>query len=269
MRPTEGGDRGSGRSRSAFERELRRLERLCDTLREGAKKAEFVQAELFRSLSHDLRQQVTLILLSAPTLARTIGPDHPSRRQLNHITRAAEEMAHLLGDFADASMIDSGSFVVERTPQEVGPMIEQAFGSAQSLAESTGVQISIEVVPDTPAVLGDRERIVKVLSSLMSNAIRFSPKNGTITVRAEPEDDAALFSITDNGRGISSEQREFVFTRPVGPRRAMIQGAGLACYVAKGVVEAHGGRVWFESEVGHGSTFFFTLPTTCAAEPIN
>lgn len=269
MRPTEGGDRGSGRSRAPFEREMRRLERLCETLREGTEKADLAQTELLQAFSHDLRNQLTLILMSTQLMARAIAPDQPTRRHVSAIMRAAEEMDHLLRDLADARMIDSGRFVVERTSQEIGPMIEQALGSARPFAEAKGVQISIDLVKGTPAVIGDRERIIKVLSTLVSNAIQFSPKNGTITVRAEPQEGAARFAVIDSGPGIPREKRGFVFTLPLGTKRPLIQGAGLACYVTKGVIEAHGGRVWFESEPGRGSTFFFTLPTTCAAEPIN
>jgi signal transduction histidine kinase len=269
MRPPEGVERSSGRSRSGFERELHRLERLCETLREGAEKADLAQAELLKTLSHDLRNPLSVILVSTPMLARAIPPDQSSRRYVNAITRAAEEMNHMLQDFADAGMLETGRLVVERAPLEVGPMIEQALNSARLLAEPKGVRISSEIPEDTPAVLGDRERIVKVLSNLMSSAIRFTPKNGAITVRAEPDDDATLFSVADTGPGIPLEHRELVFTRPTGARRPIVQGAGLAFYVVKGVVEAHGGRVWVESEVGRGSSFFFTLPTTHVAEPIN
>jgi signal transduction histidine kinase len=267
-RPTDGSDRSSGRSREAFERELRRLERRCESLREGAEEAQFAQADRLKTLSHDLRNPLNLIMLSTQMLARAIAPDHAGRHYINKITRGAEEMTHILEDFSDARLIDSGRFIVKRASQEVGPMIEQALGFARPHAESKGIQLSMEIAKDTPAVIGDRDRIVRVLSNMVKNAIWLSPKNGAITVRAQPDEDAALFSVTDTGAGIPREKRQLVFTCPVGQQGPVVQGAGIAFYVAKGVIEAHGGRVWFESEVGRGSTFFFTVPTTAPA-PIN
>jgi signal transduction histidine kinase len=117
MRVPDSGERGSARSRATFEREFRRLERLCDSLRQGAEEAQVAQSELLKTLSHDLRNPLSVILVSTRMLARAVAPEQPGRRHVDAITRAAEEMNHMLQDFSDAGRIDAGIFAVERAPQ--------------------------------------------------------------------------------------------------------------------------------------------------------
>ena len=111
-----------------------------------------------------------------------------------------------------------------------------------------------------PTVLCDRERILQVLGNLVGNAIKFTPNGGTITVHAEPAEGHVLVSVADTGPGIPDEYVPHIFERYWKGKREGRSGTGLGLYIAKGIVDAHGGRIWLESKVGVGSTFFFTIP---------
>src|SRR5262249_8857208 len=117
-------------------------------------------------------------------------------------------------------------------------------------------------------ILCDRVRILQVLEHLVGNAMRFTPKGGTIAIRVDAMDGHARFAVADTGPGIAEEDRSLCLMRREHGKRQVSQGSGLAVFVARGIVEAHGGRMWVESEVGRGSTFYFTLPVADAdADP--
>jgi signal transduction histidine kinase len=259
IRSAEPASPGATRPRAAFEREHRRLERLCESLREGAEASQAAHGELLKNISHDIRNPLSTIIMSARMLERTIPPGERPRHYVDTIMRAAEELNDMLDDVSDARRIDAGIFAIERTTTDVGPMLAQALRAARAAAETRSVTISLELEEGTPAVLVDRERVTKVLSTFVINAVKFTPKQGQVRVRAEPEDDAVLFSISDTGPGIPVDEQPMAFTNGVAGSRK-VQGAGLAFYVAKRIIEAHRGCLWLESEPGHGTTFFFTLP---------
>lgn len=259
IRSAEPASPGATRSRAAVEREVRRLERLCETLREGAEASQEAHGELLKNISHDIRNPLSTIIMSARMLERTMPAGERNRHYVDTITRAADELNDMLDDVSDARRIDAGILVLERSPHEVGPMLEQALQAARVPAELRGVTISIKVEEGTPPVPVDRERITKVLSNFVINAVKFTPKQGQVRVRVEPEDDAVLFSINDTGPGIPLEEQPMVFTNGVAGSRK-VQGAGLPFYVAKRIIESHRGCLWLESEMGQGTTFFFTLP---------
>lgn len=259
IRNAEPTSTGATRSRAAVEREFRRLERLCETLRESAEASQAAHGELLKNISHDIRNPLSTIIMSARMLERTITAGERSRHYLDTITRAAEELNDMLDDVSDARRIDAGILVLERTANEVRPMLEQALHAARVPAEVRGVTVSLKIEEGTPPVLVDRERITKVIANFVINAVKFTPKQGQVQVRAESENDAVLFSVTDTGPGIPVDEQPMVFTNGVAGSRK-VQGAGLAFYVAKRIIEEHRGCLWLESEVGHGTTFFFTLP---------
>lgn len=253
-------DPAGARNRGSFERELRQLKRLCESLREGAEEAQITQTDRLQATLHDLRNPLSAIMMSAQLLARSLAREHPSFRNVDAITRAAEELNRILDDLSDAGRLDTGRLSLDLEPMELAPLLKHAVESLKADADRRAVQVSVEIDEDTPAVVADPARISRIITTLVASAIRFSPKSGRVAVRVELEDDSALFSVTDSGPGISEDQQARLFTRPVEKRRPVIQGVGLAFYVAKRLIEAHGGRVWVESEVGQGTTFFFTLP---------
>jgi signal transduction histidine kinase len=275
-RATDGKDRAPARSRTALEREQRRLARVCAGLRESAEEAERAQGELLGILSHDLRNPLSVILMSTRMLAHpTAGRpppaagakpeasaawDPPNRRLIEALSRAAEELSNLAQDMSDAGRLEAGRLSVAMEAVDVAPLVAHAVGVMRPHADVKHLRLKGEVAGDVPPAFGDRDRITRVLINLIANAVKFTPKNGAITVRARLVEGEVWFSVQDTGPGLAPDQREQLFTLPKSTRARVGQGAGLSLYVARGTVEAQGGRLWAESEPGQGSTFLFALP---------
>jgi signal transduction histidine kinase len=132
------------------------------------------------------------------------------------------------------------------------------------LAVGSTVRLDTSIEENLPLVYADAARIQQVLSNLVGNAVKFTPRDGRITVCAEQSEREVRFSVIDTGSGIPSEQLPHIFGRFWQARASDRRGIGLGLAIAKGIVEAHNGRIWVESHVGLGSTFYFTLP--CATE---
>jgi signal transduction histidine kinase len=123
------------------------------------------------------------------------------------------------------------------------------------------VKLGLELAPDVPDVSADRDRLLQAFENLITNARKFTPAGGSITVGAKPRGNEVLFSVTDTGSGIPAKDLAHVFDRFWQGRKGSSLGAGLGLAIVKGVVEAHGGKIWVESAKGVGATFFFTIPT--------
>jgi signal transduction histidine kinase len=278
-RIVDGTDRAVARSRVALEREHRRLARVCAGLRENAEEAERAQGELLAVLSHDLRNPLSVILMSTRMLSnatsarppasashpRSAAPadpawEPPNRRLIDALARAAEELSNLAQDMSDAGRLEAGGLAMAMDSVDVAPLVAQAVAVMRPHAEAKNIRLKGEIADDIPSAFGDRDRLLRVLVNLIGNAIKFTPKNGAITVRARLHEDDVWFSVQDTGAGLTPEQRAQLFTLPRSTRTRVGQGAGLALFVAHGTVEAQGGRVWVESAPGQGSTFFFALP---------
>ena len=267
-RAVEGTERAAARSRGALEREHRRLSRVCAGLRESAEEAERAQGELLGILSHDLRNPLSVILMSTrmlahPNAARPAAKadgaagNLPNRRLLDALSRAAEELSNLAQDMSDAGRLEAGRLSVAMEAVDVAPLVAHAVSTMRAHADVKNLRLKGEVDDDVPPAFGDRDRMTRVLINLIANAVKFTPKNGAITVRARLVDGEVWFSVQDTGSGIAPEQRAQLFTLPKSTRARVGQGAGLSLFVARGTVEAQGGRLWAESEPGQGSTFFF------------
>ena len=226
--------------------------------------AERLRSELIALASHELRAPLTSIGGYAQTLVREfdrLGPE-TQREFLQGIASEAERLEHLISDLLDTSQIDEGQLRIERRRVAPGQLCEAAVRTASHPHLRHVLQV--DIAPGTPEVLADPGRIHQVLSNLLSNAVKFSPEGSTVTVRARPtEDHQVEFSVTDRGVGIPREEQGLVFSRfhrAANAHTPDTPGAGLGLYISKAIVDAHGGRMWFHSELGRGSTFFFSLP---------
>ena len=278
-RAIDGTERAPARSRGALEREHRRLSRICAGLRQTAEDAERAQGELLAILSHDLRNPLSVILMSTRMLAHpssgrpaAAAGEAPNRRLIEALSRAAEELSNLAQDMSDAGRLEAGRLSVAMEAVDVAPLVAHAVSAMRAHADIKHLRLKGEVEDDVPPAFGDRDRMQRVLINLIANAVKFTPKNGAITVRARFVEGEVWFSVQDTGPGIAPEHRAQLFTLPNSTRTRVSQGAGLSLYVARGTVEAQGGRLWAESEPGQGSTFFFAHPeaaeeTADAAEP--
>jgi PAS domain S-box-containing protein len=223
--------------------------------------------EVLGVVAHDLRNPVAAILMQATALdrAQTEGEDR-TQKAAQRIVRAADRMNRLIGDLLDVSLIEAGQLPVERERLSPRQFIADSVEQQRPLAANASLEIRVELSDELPDVWGDPHRLNQVLENLIGNAIKFTPVQGRITVGASPRDGEALFWVADTGCGISEDGLPHVFDRFWQARKGARQGVGLGLPITRGIIEAHGGRIWVESALGRGTVFFFTLPAAPAGE---
>ena len=167
-------------------------------------------------------------------------------------------MKALIEDLLELERLGAKSFPLDVQPVESRDLLEDAVTDAQPLADAKRISLVLDL-SHPPRIDADPHRISQVLSNLLDNAIKFTPEGGTVTLCARPRDGALLVSIADTGRGIAPEDLAHIFDRYWRPRVSKGEGTGLGLYIARGIVEAHGGRVWAESSP-QGAILSFTLP---------
>jgi signal transduction histidine kinase len=147
-------------------------------------------------------------------------------------------------------------------------LLRETVTSFEPLAEENELHVVLDLARSQalPAVHCDRDRVLQVLSNLIANAIKVTPGGGTITLAAEPRQHEVVLVVSDTGPGIAPDQLEHIFDRYWRGGRVGYKGTGLGLGIARGIVEAHGGRIWVESALGQGATFRFTLPIEAEAE---
>ena len=231
-----------------------------------ARQATRARDEMLAVVAHDLRNPLNTISMAADMLVETAPA--PQRRQADIVRRSAERMNRLIQDLLEVTRMETGGLSVERHPEQVGTLLNEARNMLQPLASAQGISLDVDTAADAaPPALIDSSRILQVLSNLVGNAIKFTPQGGQIRVRAEPRGSDLLFSVADTGPGIPHEQVPHIFSRFWQASRGDRRGIGLGLAIAKGIVDAHEGTIWVESRPGDGSTFFFTVPLAGAGEP--
>jgi PAS domain S-box-containing protein len=211
-------------------------------------------------VAHDLRNPLATIRLQAQGMVRPPpDPERRSQRAREVIDRAAARMNRLIQDLLDVARMEAGQLTLERARLAAAELTAEATELQRPLAISSSLELRLELAPDLPELWGDRHRLLQVFENLIGNAIKFTPPGGRITVGAAPHNGAVVFSVADTGRGIGPDGLPRVFDRFWQAMRADRQGAGLGLPITKGIVEAHGGRIWVESALGRGSTFFFSI----------
>ena len=231
---------------------------------------ERLRAEFLAMVSHELRTPLAAVKGSITTLLETSDELDPAEmNQFFHIIRdQSDQMRYLIGDLLDVARIETGALPVAPEPSAIHVLVEEA--KIRFLSGSAGNALNVELTDDLPMVMADRRRIVQVLSNLLSNAAGYSPEGSPISLTAVREGVHVAVSVTDQGRGIPADLLPELFrkfTRAYGAGHGMgIDGSGLGLAICKGIVEAHGGRIWAESEgPGLGARFTFTLPAVEAA----
>jgi len=217
-------------------------------------------------VAHDLRNPLSNILLQISAL-KCQGPEPEHRSQtMEVIERAAKRMNRLIQDLLDVALMEAGKLSIERARLSASELVGEAVDIQRPIASSSSLELRVEVGADVPDIWGDRDRLLQVFENLIGNAIKFTESGGRITAGAASRNDAVVFWVADTGRGIESENLPRVFDRFWQATRIDRRGAGLGLSITKGIVEAHGGRIWVESTAGSGSTFFFTIPIASAAQ---
>ena len=228
---------------------------------------ERMRAEFLGMVSHELRAPLTSIKGSAATVLGASPTLDPAEmlQFFRIVEEQADHMRGLIGDLLDAGRIETGTLSVAPEPTEVAGLVDQARNTFISGGGRHAVRLDLP--PDLPRVMADRQRIVQVLNNLLSNAGRHSPKSSPIRVAAELDGVHVAISVSDEGRGVPPEQLRHLFRKHAGlaggDRERGVGGYGLGLAICKGLVEAHGGRIRAESAgPGRGTRVTFTIPVS-------
>jgi signal transduction histidine kinase len=218
--------------------------------------------DLLAIVSHDLRSPLSAIKLSAGLLKRAGAANDEKRTELaNRIERTSETMKRLIEDLLAASKIESGTFSVETRPEPIEPLLIETFDLFREAAATQAIAFEMDIDPEVADVTCDRDRVLEVLSNLVSNALKFTPAAGSIIVTARRMGENVCIRVADSGPGIAESEWPHLFDRYWQARHTRRGGAGLGLFIVKGIVEAHGGHVWAERAASGGACLCFTLPS--------
>jgi signal transduction histidine kinase len=204
-------------------------------------------------------------MMQASILRGGVGDAEGRARKVSErIERAAGRMQRLIQDLLDVTRVEAGQLALDRPPLRTRDLALEVVDAQKALAASCSLELRLDLADRLPDIFADRHRMLQVFENLIGNAVKFTPAGGRITLGFAPQADSVLCYVRDTGRGIAADELPHLFDRFWQPRRNGAEtrsGAGLGLPIVKGIVEAHGGRIWVESAPGEGSTFYFTIPT--------
>lgn len=224
-----------------------------------------LKSDFFSTMSHELRTPLTSIKEGTNLLLEGKGgtTTEKQRKLLTIISEESNRMIGLVNSLMDLSKMESGMMKFNFVNADIGPLIGKVVAEAEILASIKKVCLSVECAPELPRVRIDRERILQALRNLVANAVKFSPHAGKVMITAANNGGNLKIGILDSGPGIQTEYLGLIFEKfQQVPCEGTYKGkgTGLGLAIVKYIIEAHGGKVWAESEPGHGSSFFFVLP---------
>ena len=236
------------------------LQRLNEQLQQASK----AKSNFLANMSHELRTPMNAILGFVEMMLDEIYGEVPPhlREPLMDVQTNGKHLLRLINDVLDLSKIEAGRMELVLAEYSVQDVVETVRASLQSLALEKGLQFEAAVGNDIPLALGDGKRIMQCLMNLVGNALKFS-KQGSVAVGVEQQGENLLYRVSDTGIGIPKEELENIFVEFQQLDTAITRefsGTGLGLNITKKFVEMHGGRIWVESELGKGSTFFFSIP---------
>lgn len=233
------------------------------TRAEAARESEKLRSALLDSVTHEFRTPLTAIKLSVTTL---LSPDPVSadERQelLTVIHEETDRLNRLVGEAAEMAQLDAQQVELRRESRSVREVLDAALErSKQALA---GREVQVEIPPELPPVQVDLERVAEVLVQLLENAAKYSPAGTPLTITAEQKGKMVSISVADRGPGIDDMEQSLIFEKFYRGRdqRYRVQGTGMGLAIAKAIVEAHGGTIGVTSQLGSGSVFYFTVPSS-------
>ncbi len=226
-----------------------------------------VKEDFTNIMVHELRSPLTAIKASSEFLSSQANfTPEEKKRLVEMISESSKKMLDKIALILDSAKMDAGLFTIRKTESDLKKLIDNRIATFTPLAAEKSINIKVEVDPGIPLFSFDPARIDEVLNNLLSNSLKFTPLNGTISIKANTISDKVLVSVADTGEGISKENQSKLFTKyQQAPGEDEHVGTGLGLYVVKEVVERHGGIVSLKSEVGKGTTIAFTLPLHAAA----
>ena len=231
-----------------------------------------VKSDLISIVSHDVRTPLTSIKSYAEILYDDLESDEPldtaqRRRFLDIINKEADRLSRLVTTYLDLQRIEAGMMRLTIAPIEIAGLVDESLGTFEGAAVEKSIRLERELDPAAGALTGDRDRLLQVLANLLSNAIKFTPKGGTVTIRATPAElpsgEAVQLEVRDSGEGIPPDKLDLLFRRfsQIGEGRTeQKRGTGLGLVFSREIVELHGGRIGVASEPGRGASFQVILP---------
>jgi len=231
--------------------------------REAAEQASRVKSQFLANMSHELRTPLNAILNFTGFIADgVLGPVNPEQKDiLQKVIGSSHHLLSLINDILDLTKIEVGMMDLFLEEVDMNAALNASIATAKGLVKDTDLDLRVHVEDNLPRIVGDKRRIRQIMLNLLSNAVKFTPA-GSITITARREDDAIYLAVADTGIGIPIDQREIIFDtfRQAKHDLPDTPGTGLGLPIARHFVEAHGGRMWLDSEVGVGTTFHVLLP---------
>ena len=251
-------------------RELGRIASLAiDNARMYRMAQEAIQArdQILRVVAHDLRNPLNAVILGTEFVMDELSRKEwvTEHRSLRTVSRAARRMDRLIQDLLDVARIEAGRLSVTLAPEPLAALLGEAVEMHSGPAAELGVELHYRESDDLPRVMADHARLLQVLGNLIGNAMKFSPAGGRVELGAEVDGEDVRCWVADNGPGIEQELLPHLFDPYWQAQESDRRGLGLGLAIVRGLIDAHGGRVWVDSSVGEGTRVSFTLPR--AADP--
>jgi len=250
--------------RKRAERERETLQHL-DAQNQELQRVNQARSQFVSTVSHELRTPLTSMLAFADILARNV-PRNLQPRQMEYveaIQRSGLRLQTLINDLLDVSRIDSGRFTLQETEFDARQLLDEVVRSLGPILAAKDQAINISIPDRVLAVYADRDRLSQVITTVLSNASKYSPDGSPVELDVQTEENRLLVQVRDRGIGISEEDRQRLFTpffRADNEETRSVPGTGLGLVIARSIVEMHGGRVYLDSERGAGTTFRFEIP---------
>jgi signal transduction histidine kinase len=223
------------------------------------------KSEFLANMSHELRTPLNAIIGFSEVLhQRLFGEINEKQEEyLEDILSSGNHLLSLINDVLDLSKVEAGQVTLDVAAFSLREALERGVVMVRERAITNGVRLSLELAPDVDGVRGDERRFRQIVFNVLSNAVKFTPAGGSVTVAAARVDGEVHVSVTDTGPGIARDDQQRIFDefQQTGVGAEQREGTGLGLALSKRLVELHGGRIWVESEPGHGSRFVFTLPS--------
>ena len=231
---------------------------------EEAKAATRGRGQMLGIVAHDLRNPLSTISMAASLLEDVLAAASPARKQLAMVNRAVGRMNRLIGGLLDVKPLENGRLSIETRPLDPLSVLTDAFEMLRLVSSASGVELVLDVPEILPMVMVDSNRIQQVLSNLIGNGIKFTPKGGRITLSGKLDREGIRVTVAGTGAGIPPEQLGHIFGQFWQGSGTDRRGIGLGLAIARGIVEAREGHIWAESTPGLGTKFHFTLPDVAA-----
>lgn len=250
------------RVQTAGEDELGQLALSFNQMAENLEQVETMRRQLIGDVSHELRTPLTAIKGSMEGLMDGVFP--ASEETYQQIHQEAGRLARLVDDLQELSRVEAGAYPLDKKPVEIPNLVKIVIKRLTNQAAGKGIDLKTDITENIPPVMADQDRITQVLTNLVNNAIQYTPEGGWITISASQFADEVQVSVADSGIGIPKEHLPHLFTRfyrvDKSRSRQSGGGSGIGLTISRHLIEAHGGRIWVESNgEGQGSTFSFTL----------